>query len=57
MDMKNSCEGVTDESSLLAFIDSLERVSRICHPEMAYEEDTPYMETYLGCTATGWPII
>jgi hypothetical protein len=25
LDMKNSCEGVTDESSILAFIDSLER--------------------------------
>jgi hypothetical protein len=24
----------------------------ICHPRMAHEEDTPYMETYLGGMAT-----
>jgi hypothetical protein len=36
VDMKNSCEGVMDESSLLAFIDSLERVSRICDMTQTY---------------------
>jgi hypothetical protein len=29
--MKNSCEGVTDESTILAFIDSLERGWLLCH--------------------------
>jgi hypothetical protein len=29
--MKNSCEGVTDESDILAFIDSLERVQLLRH--------------------------
>jgi hypothetical protein len=29
--MKNSCEGVTDESAILAFIDSLERGQLLCH--------------------------
>jgi hypothetical protein len=29
--MKNSCEGVTDESVILAFIDSLERGQLIRH--------------------------
>jgi hypothetical protein len=31
LDMKNSCEGVTDESAILAFIDSLERGQLLCH--------------------------
>jgi hypothetical protein len=31
LDMKNSCEGVTDESTILAFIDSLERGQLLCH--------------------------
>jgi hypothetical protein len=30
-DMNNSCEGVTDESAILAFINSLERGQLICH--------------------------
>jgi hypothetical protein len=30
LDMKNSCEGVTDESAILAFIDSLERGQLLC---------------------------
>jgi hypothetical protein len=29
--MKNSCEGVTDESAILAFIDSLDRGQLLCH--------------------------
>jgi hypothetical protein len=29
--MKNSCEGVTDESAILAFIDSLERGQLLRH--------------------------
>jgi hypothetical protein len=29
--MKNSCEGVTDKSVILAFIDSLERGQLLCH--------------------------
>jgi hypothetical protein len=29
--MKNSCEGVTDESAILSFIDSLERGQLLCH--------------------------
>jgi hypothetical protein len=29
--MKNSCEVVTDESAILAFIDSLERGQLLCH--------------------------
>jgi hypothetical protein len=29
--MKNSCEGVTDESTILAFIDSLERGQLLRH--------------------------
>jgi hypothetical protein len=29
--MKNSCEGVIDESAILAFIDSLERGQLLCH--------------------------
>jgi hypothetical protein len=29
--MKNSYEGVTDESAILAFIDSLERGQLLCH--------------------------
>jgi hypothetical protein len=29
--MKNSCEGVTDVSTILAFIDSLERGQLLCH--------------------------
>jgi hypothetical protein len=29
--MKNSCEGVTNESAILAFIDSLERSQLLCH--------------------------
>jgi hypothetical protein len=29
--MKNSCEGVTNESTILAFIDSLERGQLLCH--------------------------
>jgi hypothetical protein len=31
LDMKNSCEGVTDESTILAFIDSLERGQLLRH--------------------------
>jgi hypothetical protein len=31
LDMKNSYEGVTDESAILAFIDSLERGQLLCH--------------------------
>jgi hypothetical protein len=31
MDMKNSCKGVTDESTILAFIDSLERGQLLRH--------------------------
>jgi hypothetical protein len=31
LDMKNSCEGVTDESAILAFIDSLERGQLLRH--------------------------
>jgi hypothetical protein len=31
LDMKNSCEGVTNESAILAFIDSLERGQLLCH--------------------------
>jgi hypothetical protein len=31
LDMKNSCEGVTDESAILAFIDSLERGQLLQH--------------------------
>jgi hypothetical protein len=31
LDMKNSCEGVTDESAILAFINSLERGQLIRH--------------------------
>jgi hypothetical protein len=31
LDMKNSCEGVTDESAILAFIDSLERGHLLLH--------------------------
>jgi hypothetical protein len=31
LDMKNSCEGVTDESAILAFIDSLERGQLLHH--------------------------
>jgi hypothetical protein len=30
-------------------------LSGMCHLGMAHEEDTPYMETDLGGTATGWP--
>jgi hypothetical protein len=31
LDTKNSCEGVTDELAILAFIDSLERGQLLCH--------------------------
>jgi hypothetical protein len=31
LDMKNSCKGVTDESTILAFIDSLERGQLLRH--------------------------
>jgi hypothetical protein len=31
LDMKNSCEGVTNKSAILAFIDSLERGQLLCH--------------------------
>jgi hypothetical protein len=31
LDMKNSCEGVTNESAILAFIDSLERGQLLHH--------------------------
>jgi hypothetical protein len=31
LDMKNSCEGVTDESAILAFTDSLERGKLLRH--------------------------
>jgi hypothetical protein len=31
LDMKNSCEGLTDESAILAFIDSLERGQLLRH--------------------------
>jgi hypothetical protein len=31
LDMKNSCEGVTNDSAILAFIDSLERGQLLCH--------------------------
>jgi hypothetical protein len=31
LDMKNSCEGVTDESAILVFIDSLERGQLLRH--------------------------
>jgi hypothetical protein len=31
LDMKNSCEGVTDKSAMLVFIDSLEKGQLLCH--------------------------
>jgi uncharacterized damage-inducible protein DinB len=31
LDMKNSCEGVTDKSAILTFIDSLERGQLLRH--------------------------
>jgi hypothetical protein len=38
LDMKNSCEGVTDESAILAFIDSLER-GQLLHHRLLREQN------------------